>query len=228
MRIYAIGDVHGRDDLLAERHVRIRADLAARPVDEPVVVHLGDYIDRGPRSRAVIERLMAMDDFPARCICLYGNHEDEMLGFLKDPEYWSRAWFSYGGLETMANYGISADQVQRSSVHLVRDWLESLVPPGHLDFMRRLPRFARFGDYLFVHAGIRPGIPFDRQEERDLIWIREPFLESDADFGFVVVHGHTPNHHVVIRRNRIGIDTLAFQTGNLTCLVLEGDKRQFL
>jgi serine/threonine protein phosphatase 1 len=228
MRIYAIGDVHGRDDLLADRHDQIRADLTALPVDNAVVIHLGDYIDRGPSSPAVIDRLIALDEFPARCICLFGNHEDEFLGFFEDPEHWSYWWYRYGGLDTLEAYGIDREFARVNPPTVVRDRLADAVPERHFAFLYSLSHWAQFGDYFFAHAGVKPGIPLSQQDEHDLIWIRDPFLNSQQDFGAVVVHGHTPGEGVVVRKNRIGIDTLAYSSNNLTCLVLEGSDRRIL
>lgn len=224
-RIYAIGDVHGCDDRLAMLHQLIATDLAARPVADPVVLHLGDYIDRGEASAAVIERLMA--PWPAvagvtpRVVNLTGNHEEMMLAALDsgDAEE-AMQWLSNGGAQTLASWGVPRRTRQR-------DWVRA-IPPAHVAFLRGLQVRHQEGGYLFVHAGLRPGVPLERQSRHDMLWIREPFLSWQGDLPAVVVHGHTPEHEVVVHPNRIGVDTGAVLGGVLTCAVLEGDRMGFL
>ena len=228
-RVYAIGDVHGRADLLARLHALIRRDAAASPSERNVLIHLGDYVDRGLQSREVLEMLAgeAMPGFDR--VDLIGNHDAWMLGFLDDPAM-APAWLANGGLETLLSYGVgrAADTLpDERHARMSRD-LAAALPPAHLGFLRRLRRTHREGDYLFVHAGIRPGVALDDQEPNDLLWIREPFLDDDRDHGLVVVHGHTIAERPEVFDNRIGIDTGAFATGRLTCLVLEGADHRFL
>ncbi|WP_424932878.1 metallophosphoesterase [Amaricoccus macauensis] len=222
-RIYAIGDVHGRDDLLSGAIERIRKDLAARPHPQPHIVLLGDYVDRGPNSRGVIEQLIALRDGDIATSFLLGNHDNYILAYLEDPEWFDRSihWLNprLGGDQTLASYGVlDANEYDPLATHAA---FKEVLPESHLDFIQNCLLFERIGSYLFVHAGIRPGVPLERQFREDLIWIREPFLSSTRDFGFKVVHGHTivksPEH----LSNRIAIDTGAYTSENLTCLVLE-------
>ena len=221
-RIYAIGDIHGCDDRLAMMHRLIAADLAARPVAEPVLVHLGDYIDRGEASAAVLDRLIAGWPAPAlAAVNLMGNHEAMLLAALDSGDDEAvMQWLGNGGAETLASWGLS----RRSRP---RDWART-IPAEHVAFMRGLALRHVAGGYLFVHAGLRPGVPLERQSPHDMLWIREPFLSWQGESPFVVVHGHTPEHDVVVRPNRIGIDTGAVMGGVLTCVVLEADRMGFL
>jgi len=232
LRLYAIGDVHGCVDLLAEAHARIAADLARRLVADWRIVHLGDYVDRGPDSAGVLRLLMEYRA-AGRAEFLLGNHDAFLLDFLADPENASfDVWMANGGIETMASLGIDGvlaaySREQRERLELRSEVLAAL-PPDAPAFLSDLLPMVRHGDYAFAHAGVRPGVPLDRQEVGDLIWIRDRFLGSRADHGAVVVHGHTPTERVEVRRNRIGIDTGAVFTGTLTCLVLEGAERAIL
>jgi serine/threonine protein phosphatase 1 len=227
VRIYAVGDVHGRLDLLTALHERIRRDAASRPCERMVEVFLGDYIDRGPWSRQVIDWLLATAAVGGERVCLLGNHEDMLLKVLDDPLV-MEAWLYNGGLDTLRSYGVAAEMHVSDPLAHMRDGLIAALPAAHAAFVRGLPRTSAFGGYLFVHAGLSPDRPPDRQDPDDLVWIREPFLSSDADFGLVVVHGHTPCATPEVRPNRINIDTGAFFTGRLTCLAVEGAERRFL
>jgi serine/threonine protein phosphatase 1 len=221
-RVYAIGDVHGCLDRLAAMHASIAADLAARPVREPLLVHLGDYVDRGPDSAGVVARLagrVTMPDVPT--VNLMGNHEHMMLDAVASGESEAtELWLANGGTESLRSWG-----VPRSAQP--KDWA-SYLPTPHLLFVRDLAVYHEAGGYLFVHAGVRPGIPLAQQSRHDLMWIREPFLSSKGSFGAVVVHGHTPRQEPVVRPNRIGIDTGAVIGGVLTCVVLEADRLGFI
>lgn len=228
-RVYAIGDVHGRLDLLVRLEAMIEADLATARPGRTVVVHLGDYIDRGPASRGVIDHLL---DHPLpvdEVVHLLGNHEDTMCRFLVDP-WVGENWMRYGGLETLRSYGVDPDLDLPAEERLrqVQEAFNRAVPERHWAFLEGLPLRYEEGDYLFVHAGVRPRIPLDRQRRYDLLWIRHEFLDSEADHGRVVVHGHSISSEPEIRPNRIGIDTGAFMSGQLTALVLEGSDRRFL
>ncbi|MSP00884.1 MAG: serine/threonine protein phosphatase [Acetobacteraceae bacterium] len=221
-RVYAIGDVHGCLDRLASLHEQIAEDLAIRPVGESVLVHLGDYVDRGLDSAQVIDWLSGGAPVPVdRIVNLMGNHEDMMLQALPGTDKDANStWLSNGGADSLMSWNISR------KVPPV-DWA-GLIPEEHQAFLRELRVSFRAGDYLFVHAGIRPGVPLDRQEKQDMLWIREPFLSWKPSFDAVVVHGHTPRHDPTIRPNRIGIDTGAVMGGTLTCVVLEDDRLGFI
>lgn len=226
--VYAVGDIHGRADLLDRLLARVREDAAARSERRKVLVFLGDYIDRGPESRRVIDLLAAEDpDGPER-VFLKGNHEDAMLGFLASPEIGFQ-WLGFGGAATLRSYGVDPHAAHvDGGFELLRRELARALPLSHRRFLDRLALCHEEGDYLFVHAGVRPGIPLDRQDPDDLIWIRGAFLESREDFGKTVVHGHSIAPLPELRANRIGIDTGAFATGVLTCLVLRGARRAFI
>lgn len=231
-RVYAVGDVHGCLGLLQRLLDEIGRDLAARRPQRTVLVFLGDYIDRGPQSREVVDLLAAgPGEGPlagTEWVTLRGNHEDFMLEFLADFSI-GRAWLGNGGLETVRSYlGSIPDSVSVSDCPAIQRLLYRSLPPAHLRFLSRLPARHTEGDYMFVHAGVRPGVPLDRQDSYDLMWIRDAFLWSDEDFGRVVVHGHSVVAVPEVRPNRIAIDTGAYRTGRLTCLVLEGTDRRFL
>ncbi|MCC7274355.1 MAG: metallophosphoesterase [Alphaproteobacteria bacterium] len=226
--VYAVGDVHGRDDLLAARHARIVAAAAARPAARRVLVHLGDYVDRGVHSRRVIERLAAGPPDGFEAVPLQGNHEAFLLRFLDTVEA-GPGWLMNGGAATLASYGVAPpDPRDTDELEAARRALRAALPDHHLAFLQRLRPLHQEGDYLFVHAGIRPWAPLDRQVPADLLWIRAPFLDWTKPFGPIVVHGHTITAEPDVRSNRIGIDTGAYASGILTCLVLDGDERRFL
>jgi len=229
-RVYAIGDIHGRLDLLRRLRALIIDDLARAPVARPVVVYLGDYVDRGPASREVIEALIADPMAGATEIHLKGNHEDLLLRF-HDSGDLGETWLMNGGGATLASYGVEAaddpfDALWR--LDELRSELRQRLPARHLAFLRGLALDHREGGYMFVHAGVRPGVALAAQSAEDRIWIRDEFLSSDADFGAFIVHGHTPRPAPVAKENRIGIDTMAYRSGTLTCLALEGAKRRFI
>jgi serine/threonine protein phosphatase 1 len=221
-RIYAIGDVHGCLERLVAMHAMIADDLAERPVADPLLVHLGDYVDRGADSAGVVRRLADRTGIAdLRTVNLMGNHELMMLAAVASAEPEAvELWLANGGADSLQSWG-----VPRSAQP--RDWASHL-PPAHLLFLRDLAVRHTAGGYLFVHAGVRPGIPLDRQSRHDLLWIREPFLSSKESFGAVVVHGHTPRQEPTVRPNRIGIDTGAVIGGLLTCVVLEEDRLGFI
>jgi serine/threonine protein phosphatase 1 len=227
-RVYAVGDIHGRLDLLTEINQLIHEDAYARQAPRNVVVYLGDYIDRGPQSREVIDELI---DHPLpgfEQVHLIGNHEDSLLRFLADAQI-GPAWLEYGGLATLHSYRVKTID-PRSTRDLLRaqEELREKLPDRHLRFLRGLSPWHVEGDYYFVHAGVRPGVPLDGQVPEDFLWIRDTFLESNAEFGKIIVHGHTITDDPVVRHNRIGIDTGAFASGKLTCLVLEGEAWSFI
>ncbi len=227
-RLYAIGDIHGRADLLADLHRRILQDAAGSSAERQVVVYLGDYVDRGPSSKGVVDLLLRNPLPGFEAIHLKGNHEQALLDFMDDAEP-GPEWLSWGGDATLASYGIAVssdptdDQLRRA-----RAELRHSMPRDHADFYRALKLTHQEGDYFLVHAGVRPGVPLSAQTEEDLLWIRYEFLMSDQGFGKLVVHGHTIAETPQIRHNRIGIDTGAFHTGRLTALVAEGADYSFL
>jgi serine/threonine protein phosphatase 1 len=227
--VYAIGDVHGRADLLADLLAKIEADAGRSSAARRTLVFLGDYIDRGPQSSGVIEILVSAlpDGFDARF--LKGNHEALLLAFLADPAELDR-WLMNGGEATMRSYGVDTERLARfgAGVETWRQTFAANLPPSHLAFFRSLELAVAIGDYLFVHAGVRPGVKLSDQIEADLVWIRRPFLDHADPFEKLVVHGHTPGPEVVVRENRIGIDTGACFTDRLTALRLEGTDRGFL
>jgi len=226
LRAYVVADIHGCVGLLDALHNLIRCDLDwARPA-ENCIIYLGDYIDRGPASAEVISRLVdhPLGNVPA--VYLKGNHEAMMAAFLEEPEKVGPKWFAIGGAATVASYGLPWRGGQELP-RLAQELAERL-PPAHREFLATLVTQHRLGDYLFVHAGVRPGVSLARQAEADLLWIRAPFLGSKIYHGAVVVHGHTPVPQPEEFPNRIGIDTGAFFTGVLTCLVLEGAQRRYL
>jgi len=221
-RVYAVGDVHGCLDRLEALHELIAEDLTARPTGEAVLVHLGDYVDRGADSAGVVTLLAngAMGG-ALPIVNLMGNHEHMMLAAIATGETEAtELWLANGGADSLLSWG-----VPRSAQP--KEW-PSYLPKAHLMFLRDLALRHAAGGYLFVHAGIRPGIPLERQSRHDLMWIREPFLSFKDAFGPVVVHGHTPRHEPVVRPNRIGIDTGAVMGGVLTCVVLEEDRLGFI
>jgi serine/threonine protein phosphatase 1 len=225
-RLYAVGDIHGRLDLLREIDGRIRDDAAAARSARNTVIYLGDYIDRGDQSREVVDWLIDRPLPGFQRVLLLGNHEDSLLQFLTDVQI-GPAWLAYGGAATLLSYGVKPPSTDREFVR-VQEELRDRLPSRHLAFMRGLALCHVEDDYYFVHAGIRPGVPLDLQKQEDMLWIRDEFLLSRQDFGKIVVHGHTITEAPEIRRNRIGIDTGAFASGRLTCLVLQGEAWSFL
>ena len=230
MRLYAIGDVHGCDAMLVGAHVAIADDLRARPAGDHRIVHVGDYVDRGPASAGVIERLAGLAETNPQIVCLRGNHDAMMLDFLTDPVGGGAMWLMNGGDKTLASYGVDASGWQDSNRRLTAlcEQFADALPARHRDFLGGLADTARFGDFFFCHAGIRPGVPLDDQAPRDLIWIRDDFLWDARDHGVVVVHGHTPQPRPEVRPNRINVDTGAVFGGPLTVLALEGTDYRFL
>lgn len=227
MRIYVIGDIHGRADLLDRMIDLISCDVEAGPKSERLTVTIGDYVDRGPNSCGVLDRL-SENPFPSDFIALKGNHEALVEDFLREPTT-AAQWRQLGGLETLHSYGVDVGPLMRG-----RDYRETAaafdaaLPAAHAAFLTSLKTCWTNCDYFLCHAGIRPGVPLPQQREHDLLWIRDPFLGSTADFGKIVIHGHTPVEEPEVRPNRINIDTGAFMTGRLTCAVLEAGHVRFL
>ncbi len=215
--IYAIGDIHGRYDLLKSLLAEIAADAdAAARGDRPLLVFLGDYIDRGPDSAQVIEALLWLERrSPFEVKLLRGNHEQCLLDFLDDP-IGGAAWLRFGGVETLASYGVS-EPADEGDMIAARDDLLDRLPAAHLKLLERMPLCLSIGDFVFAHAGIRPGVRLADPRAEDLLWIREQFLESRDLHPKVVVHGHSwASDEPEIRANRIGLDTGAFTTDRLT------------
>ncbi len=222
-RIYAIGDIHGRVDLLTALLEKIVADAGASAGLEHILVYLGDYIDRGPDSDRIIEILTAPPPAGFQAHYLMGNHEDMMVQFI-DGENDVQVWLGNGGRETLYAYG--CDEIL--DLDQTRVDLLAALPARHLEFLRSLKSHHQNGDYLFVHAGIRPGVPIEAQSDTDMMWIRGSFLKSKENFGKFVIHGHSIRPEPEICGNRIGIDTGAWRTGVLTCLVLDGTQKNFI
>jgi len=227
-RAYVVGDVHGRLDLLERLLGQIHQDLAARPVNKGLIVFLGDLIDRGPSSAQVVERLRAYRHDQLRPIFLLGNHEEVLLRLIDGETQLIPGWLRFGGAQCLQSYGADSSAIAVAPDAAALAAIRQAIPANHVAFLRSFVDTCRFGDYLFVHAGIRPGIALDQQRQSDLRWIREPFLLDESDHGFVVVHGHTISNGTDERPNRIGIDTGAYRTGTLTALAIEGNERHYL
>ncbi len=222
-RVYAVGDIHGRLDLLRALQELIAKDAAKAPDQSKTIIYLGDYIDRGLESRGVIDRLLEGTITDVAPIFLLGNHEDTLLTFIEDFGI-GESWLMFGGDTTLYSYGVQIKgppSDPRTIIAAQVDFREKL-PDSHIAFLRGLKTHHRIGDYFFVHAGIRPGVALDQQQTQDLIWIRDEFLKSTVDHGSVVVHGHSISLKVEDLPNRINIDTGAYASNVLTCLVLEG------
>jgi serine/threonine protein phosphatase 1 len=227
MRLYAIGDVHGEDLLLGAMHLAVETDLQQRPVEQARLIHLGDYVDRGPNSRGVLERLAGAKEHDRRVIALSGNHDVGFLDFLAAPT--ADGLFAHNGGEmTARSYGVDLDFSTRSGLMAGHAALQAAVPERHLGFLRGLAAAVSFGDYFFCHAGVQPGRPLAEQSPDDLMWIRWRFLAHEGLYEKIIVHGHTPTAEVEFRPNRINVDTGAFHTGRLSALVIDGAERRVL
>ena len=224
-RAYAVGDIHGRVDLLEHLLAKIHSDLQRSPARKTLLVFVGDLIDRGPSSAQVIERLRCYRRHGVQPVFLLGNHEEVLLRIVGGDASVVDSWLQFGGLQCLQSYGVKLARLRGQSAEQVVEIVQTTVPPEHVEFLETFADSCRFGDYLFVHAGIRPGVDIDHQSQADLRWIREPFLFDDSDHGFIVVHGHTISDEVDERPNRIGIDTGAYRSGVLTALAIEGGER---
>lgn len=221
-RAYVVGDIHGRLDLLEDLLAKIHAELQRRPVEKTLLVFVGDLIDRGPASAHVLERLRNYKRPGIRTVFLLGNHEEVLLRILHGDAELITKWRWFGGSECLQSYGIEPGRFAYLSDQQALAIVRGAIPKEHVKFLETFVDSCRFGDYLFVHAGIRPGVELQQQSQNDLRWIREPFLLDDRDHGFIVVHGHTICEEVEVLPNRIGIDTGAYRSGVLTALAIEG------
>jgi serine/threonine protein phosphatase 1 len=220
-RVYAIGDIHGCAVQLANLHALIQEDLARRPAASALLLHVGDYVDRGADTCGVIARLLGASPVPGtEMVNLMGNHENTMIEALNGERAAATDWLFTGGRPSLTSYGVDPDSP--------RETWRAHIPDAHMQFLRELKLMHHEGEYVFVHAGVRPGVPLDQQARDDLLRMRQPFLYSEMNFGAVVVHGHSPVKAPVIRHNRIAIDTGAVFGGEMTCLVLEGNQVGFI
>ena len=229
-RVYAIGDIHGRLDLLQAIHTKILRDAASSPSAlSKAAVYLGDYVDRGLQSKEVIDLLLDSPLPGFDTVHLKGNHEEAMLEFLEDASV-GPGWLRFGGNETLYSYGVRVptDVPAAERPRQLQIALREALPQSHVKFLSSLRLSLVIGDYAFVHAGIRPGVTMDKQVAEDLLWIRGDFLDSKRDHGKVIVHGHTITREPAICANRIGIDTGAYASNVLSCLVLEGSSRRVI
>ena len=227
-RLYAIGDVHGCYTEMCALLELIRRDHEARPPMPCFIVFLGDLIDRGPQSREVIRHLREQPPGFAQLYILKGNHEEMMLRALRGEPHLIRDWLRHGGDTCARSYGLDPARLLTEDTETLEHLLASHIPAGDLDFLEKCIDQVRFGDYLLVHAGVRPGVALQDQSGRDLRWIRGEFLDTGQDFGAVVVHGHTITDTVTEKANRIGLDTGAYRTGILSAVRIEGAQRSFL
>lgn len=222
--VYAVGDIHGRDDLLGKLLIKIERDAQNYEGLGKTIIFLGDYVDRGLMSKQVIDRLTSpfLESFSK--VFLKGNHEESLLQFLENAHF-GQTWKYYGGTETLHSYGINtlASANGAAEFEAVRQAFEHAFPRTHYEFLKRLQTHHEVGECFFVHAGVRPGVPLSEQNEHDLLWIRGEFLDFTGSFGKLIIHGHTPGSAPVIHNNRIGIDTGAYMTNVLTALILHRD-----
>jgi serine/threonine protein phosphatase 1 len=230
--VYAVGDIHGRLDVLAPLVRDIAQDAAENGGggEPPLLVFLGDYVDRGPESRGVIDlilELRAARRFEVRA--LKGNHEEALLQFLDDPSFGS-TWAEHGGATTLSSYGVQppAQRTDAEAWARARVAFAAALPPDHRRFYETLELMVTEGDYAFVHAGVRPGVALADQLERDLLWIRQDFLEERGRFEKVIVHGHTPLETPQLTPTRLGVDTGAYATGVLTAIRLQGEDQRVM
>ena len=227
-RVYAVGDIHGRSDLLDAALHRIADDDGAREAAETTLIFLGDLVDRGPDSAGVVERLLRLAHTDVDTRFLLGNHEEVFLLALSGDPRAVRLFCRIGGRETLLSYGLRPAEYEALNYEEVAERLTALVPPAHREFLAAFEQLIELGDYAFVHAGVRPGVPFSEQSAEDLRWIREPFLDHRGTLEKVVIHGHTIRSEVEFRRHRIGIDTGGYATGRLSVLGLQGEERWIL
>jgi serine/threonine protein phosphatase 1 len=227
VRVYAVGDIHGRVDLLNSVFARIDVDMLERRVARPIEIYLGDYIDRGPNSREVLDQLILRGE-TREIVCLKGNHEIFPAEFASNPES-LHEWAQIGGMDTLLSYGLRPPvNPGNEELRALAAGFRAAMPQAHRNFLQQLVPHLTCGDFYFVHAGVRPGVALKDQDEQDLLWIRDEFLQSEDDYGKVIVHGHTPVLEPEFWPNRINIDTGAYATGRLTCLIIDDDKLSLL
>ena len=226
-RLYAIGDIHGRIDLLTRLLAMIEADAVLFPLKSRKIIFLGDYIDRGLDSRGVLTRLLQPFTVGLEPLFLRGNHDNMLLQFLGGDDEVLGGWLQLGGASTLASYGVNPFG-SGNKPQVLRDAMLQKMPPEHRSFLEKTIFSITFGDYTFVHAGLRPGVEMKNQSNDDKMWIRGDFLFSDHAFETMVIHGHTIKPEPEAKATRIGIDTGAFATGHLTCLILDGTEQSFL
>ena len=227
-RIYAIGDIHGRLDLLDRLIGLIERDDGGRVAADTLIIFLGDFVDRGPDARGVIERAMELSAGPWNTRFLMGNHEEVFLRAIHGDLRALRLMLRIGGRETILSYGVDADNYRKLGFEELARVLKEKVPEEHVSFLSSFEESIEVGDYLFVHAGIRPGVTIGQQSGTDMRWIRDDFLRHRDSYGKLVIHGHNITDNVDIRSNRIGIDTGAYATGRLTAVGVEKDARWFI
>ncbi|WNO53026.1 metallophosphoesterase [Stakelama saccharophila] len=225
-RVYAIGDIHGRLDLFEKLLASIAEDDAERGAGDSTIILLGDLINRGPDSAGVVQRAKELREAGGRIV--KGNHEEMFVRAAKGEAKGARALIQMGGIPTLMSYGISQDEAEHGSFQDLADLLVERIPRDHVAFLDMAEDTIAMGDYLFVHAGIRPGVPLEQQTSADLRWIRERFLKAKRNDGRMVVHGHTPAREIDVQADRIGVDTGAFMWGILSAVGLEGGERWFL
>lgn len=228
LRVYAIGDIHGRDDLLAELLGKIGQDESGRPPLPRLLILLGDIIDRGPASAQVIERMLRAAGTGDNIRFIKGNHEEVFVAAARGSAQATRLFRRIGGMETLASYGLAADECAAMDDAQLTGWMLAHIPRHHVDFLDGFEDLVTVGDYLFVHAGVRPHVALEAQDPADLRWIRGNFLTHGGYHGRMVIHGHSISEDVDIQSNRIGIDTGAFRTGRLTAIGMEGTKSWFV
>lgn len=227
-RVYAVGDIHGRVDLLRELLEMVKEDMATRPKLQNTIVFLGDYIDRGPDSAAVIDYLSEFSVSDVECILLMGNHEKYMIDLVTGTVPID-LWLRNGGIATLKSYGIELNTPENfNDIGVLQSEMKKKVPEHHWDFLNNLRTSWQLDGIFFAHAGINPTRPLRQQNDQDLIWIREKFLNSERDHGALIVHGHTPHQEPEFLRNRINVDTLAWQSNHLTTVALENGQCRFL
>jgi serine/threonine protein phosphatase 1 len=227
-RLYAIGDVHGRVDALDALLDAVRTDMAS--AEHAVLILLGDYVDRGPASRQVLDRLIEVQsDLRLESRFIRGNHDETMLRFVTEASV-GPTWCGFGGVETLQSYGVTAPLMNEDADgwEAAREAFAGAIPPAHVRFLQALEPCVDYGDYFFTHAGARPGVELEEQDPHDLMWIRDDFLRGSATFSKTVVHGHTPEPDAFVSDRRIGVDTGAYATGRLTAIVLEGLERRLI
>jgi len=227
IRLYAIGDVHGRFDLLQDMHGLIRADLDHRPVHDWRIIHLGDYIDRGPQSKEVLDFLIDATAHDPRILSLLGNHDEGFLNYLATGDT-AGIFALHGGVETGLSYGVELDFSDTDKTRRSHEALVKAVPQAHIDFIRAMPRWLSFGDFFFCHAGVDPALPLEEQDPDDLIWIRTLFLKWTDPLAKVIIHGHTPQGAVDVQPNRVNLDTYAWKSGLLSAIAIDGVEKRFI